>query len=91
MPRVRKSFFPLTDEQKQKLEAFEKRIAGDTEWIRSYCQRLQRDGGLTADAIVSALKEADISAAREDVVAWLGEDTGLSPSGRKSRKPRASA
>jgi hypothetical protein len=73
LARIRKSLFPLTDEQKQRLEAFEQRIAGDTEWIRSYCQRLQQERGLNPDAIVAALKEANISADREHVLQWLGE------------------
>lgn len=85
MARIRKSLFPLTDEQKQRLEAFEQRIAGDTEWIRSYCQRLQRERGLSPEAIVAALKEADIAADRESVSAWLGE---AAP--RNGRKAKAS-
>ncbi|MFZ1125600.1 MAG: hypothetical protein WAN59_10730 [Candidatus Baltobacteraceae bacterium] len=83
MPRIRKSLFPLSDEQKQKLEAFEQRIAGDTEWIRAYCQRLQRDQGLSTDAILAALKDAGISADPQKVSLWLGE--AVHQNGRKAR------
>lgn len=89
MPRTRKSFFPLTDAQKQKLEAFEQRIAGDTEWLQGYCQRLQRDRGLSADAIVVALKEVHISADRQTVLQWLGE--AAPRTGRKAKAAKASS
>jgi len=89
MPRIRKSFFPLSDEQKQKLEAFEQRLAGDSKWLEGYCQRLQREGGLSPDAIVAALKEANISADRANVLLWLGEDGPRA--GKKAKAPKASS